>query len=281
MPAELSEALPHWLGGQQPGWFFNAEVGILKPHLVNNLVGSVNVGGLFTDTVALPSGWLDWTASPEVELGYRFGEGGSELLVAYRNVTSEGNDGIENYDPCGEGWLHSRLNLNVIDLDYATPHFNPRPNWDVQARLGGRIATASFSARAEGQILEQRLCNDFVGGGPQLALDVARAFPGTRLALFSRLEGAVLFGEVQQRFEETIWINDVPLASGASCQDGARTVPIFRVQAGLSWTPQWSNHSLRLSGGYEYEHWWNLGSVGSSSADLGIQGVFLRCEWTF
>jgi len=272
---------PLWQGEQQPGCFLNFEVGLVKPHLNNNLVSGVNVIGLGPDTVSLPSGWLGGTVSPRVEFGYRLAEGGPELLVAYRNVTSEGFEGILDFDPQGNGCLHTRLDLNVIDLDYATRQFILVPNLDLQGQVGARFATLYFDEHAVGQILDQKVSNNFVGAGPQLGFNGTYWFPGTRLGLFTRAEGAVLFGEVRQNFAESFWVNDVPVAGGAANQHGAQTVPVFRVQAGLSWSPQWSNHSVRFTGGYEYEYWWNLGSVGPSNADLTIQGLFLRGEWTF
>src|SRR5713226_4270301 len=48
----------------QPGWFTNAEVAIVRPHIKNRLTDVVQIGNLPPDTVHLPSAELDWTASP-------------------------------------------------------------------------------------------------------------------------------------------------------------------------------------------------------------------------
>jgi hypothetical protein len=39
--------------------------------------------------------------------------------------------------------------------------------------------------------------------------------------------------------------------------------------------------NIRLSGGYTFEQWWNLGKLGDSRGELTIQGFFLRGELDF
>ena len=43
-----------------PGWFGAVEFDLLKPIIRNRLVQTVNVAGIFTDTVHLPSASLNW-----------------------------------------------------------------------------------------------------------------------------------------------------------------------------------------------------------------------------
>jgi hypothetical protein len=54
-------------------------------------------------------------------------------------------------------------------------------------------------------------------------------------------------------------------------------------QAGVNWTPPWNNH-WRLSAGFIYEHFWDLGSLTTGTAareELYILGGFLRAEFRY
>src|SRR6201981_97961 len=74
----------------------------------------------FTDTVHLPTASLDFTGSPKVGLGYRFAQGFGEFTVSYRSLVTARTRNIEDFDFFGDSFLKSRLNLNVIDLDYGS-----------------------------------------------------------------------------------------------------------------------------------------------------------------
>ena len=73
----------------QPGWLVDVEVGVLLPHIVNEMHDAVTVNGV-TSRVQLPGGTLDWTAAPRVELGYRLPEGFGEIDLAYRFLGAQG-----------------------------------------------------------------------------------------------------------------------------------------------------------------------------------------------
>jgi hypothetical protein len=143
------------------------------------------------------------------------------------------------------------------------------------------VAGVYFDSRAQGQILEQRTSNNFVGAGPHLGLALWRNLDWHGFALFSRLEGAAVIGEVRQGFEETLAANGVPVLGGATEVTETQAVPVLRFQVGVAWTPRCDCRWLRFSAGYLIEHWWDVGQAGNSQAELGFQGVFFRSEFQF
>jgi hypothetical protein len=104
--------------------------------------------------------------------------------------------------------------------------------------------------------------------------------PVPGLALFSRLDGAVLVGRIHQGFEETALRGDGTLVGGATLIRESQAVPTLGLQAGLSWVPP-ASQFCRFTLGYQYQYWWYLGRAEDSRAELSEQGVFLRGEWEF
>lgn len=264
-----------------PGWFTNLELAAIVPHIKSHLTAPVNINGLFVDQVQVPLDVGDWTPSPRVDLGYRFGQGFGEVLLSYRSVISEGNSTITDFDVAGNGQLSSRLNVNVVDLDYASREFSLGPRWDMKWRVGVRFGDVFFDSRAQGIVVEERASNHYIGVGPHAGLDLAWDLPCRRLALFGRLDGAALLGRISQSYEEAINVANILTLGGATDVRGTQAVPVGRIQAGLQWTPDWVGTWLRFTTGYELESWWYVGQVGDSDATLTMQGVFFRCEWKF
>ncbi len=262
-----------------PGWFGAIEVDILKPHVRNGLTGTTTFSDGSTDQVGLPGASLSWTASPRFELGYRMEDGCGEFVLGYRYLGSDGKANLPNYDLLGDGQLKSTLNLNIWDFDYGTRVFSLGSKFDFKWRLGVRVEDVYFDSRAVGQFMEQKVSNRFVGAGPHVGLDMwyHLGFPG--LALFARAEGAVVFGSVHQDYEESFTFDDGSVFGGAGTVSGTQTSPMFNVQLGLSWTLPGTH--FRLSTGYQYEHWWNIGRLGDSRGDLWDQGFFFRGELNF
>jgi hypothetical protein len=262
-----------------PGWFGAVEVDVVAPHLKNGLSGTVSFGNLGTDTVQLPSIPLDWAAAPRFDLGYRFADNCGDIVMSYRFLDTEGRADILDYDPLGDGWMRTRLDLNVFDFDYGTPALPLGPRAELKGRLGVRLADVYFDAHAAGGMLEQHLSNEFIGAGPHAGLDLWYRFPVPGLGLFARLEGALPVGHVHQRFEESFTFNDGSVIGASASQGSTRLVPTVNAQLGLGWQPPGTR--LRFSVGYEYEYWWGLGHAGGSSAELFDQGAFFRAEFRF
>jgi hypothetical protein len=263
------------------GWFVGIETDIVGAHLKNRLIGPVAFSGS-TDVVQLPSAQLDWTASPRVEVGYRLPEGCGAIVLAYRSLVAEGGDLLPGFDLDGsDGVLWSRLNVNTLDVDYASHEYALGQCWDLRWKAGARVAGIFFDSTGFGQFREEHSSNNFVGAGPHVGLDVTRRLGAYGLALFSRLDFAALVGDIHQSFEEEFVAPSGTLVGAASRVSGAQVVPDLHFQAGISWSPGGLYRSLHLSGGYEIENWWDVGQVGLSRAELTSQGIFLRARWDF
>jgi len=262
-----------------PGWFGALEVGILNPHLKNNLSGNVPFGDLGSDTVQLPTAGLAWVAAPRFELGYRFSDGYGDVVFSYRTFSTRGHADIPDYDVLGDGLLTSRLDLDVFDLDWATPTISLGRYADLKACLGVRLADIFFDSQAVGQFLEQGTSNHFIGAGPHAGFDLWYHFNLPGLGLFARIDGALPIGNIHQGFEETFTFNDGSQVGSAATQNGTRLVETVRAQLGIGWAPPGTR--LRLTTGYEYEYWWGIGHVGTSRAELFDQGAFFRAEFNF
>lgn len=262
-----------------PGWLASLDVGVVGPHFKNRLSAGVPIAG-DTVSVQLPAAELDWTGAPRLVVGYRLPEGFGEVLVAYRSLVTEGTALITGFDLFnGSAFLKSRLNVNVVQIDYASREFALGPNWDMRWKTGVRFASVFFDARAVGPFTEERTSNDFRGVGPEAGLTLARFLPRSGLTVFGNVELATLIGTIKQGFEENVHF-------GSFAVGGARTVrqdqaaPVLNLQAGLSWSPP-RNSRIRLSTGYEYEQWWTIGKAGDSKAELSDQGIFFRAEVNF
>jgi hypothetical protein len=265
-----------------PGWFLAAELTILDPHVKNRIQGTVQVDGFAPDTITLPGTELEWTASPRFELGYRMAAGLGEILVSYRNISSEGRGILPGFDlDGGDGDLKSRLDVNVVDIDYSSREFSLAPCWDMKWKFGVRIGDVFYDTRASGFFLEQRATNNYFGAGPHVGLDLWRTFKNSGWSLFSRVEGATLLGQVRQGFEESAILNDGTLVGAATLIRHTQAVPALEVQVGLAWSPDWFSRWGRFAFGYQYEHWWDIGNAAGSRAELWTNGVFLRGEFAF
>ncbi len=266
----------------ESGLFGAIEADIVKPHLTNRLTGPAFFGDGSFDTVQLPTARLDWTVAPRFELGYRMPEGYGEFVLSYRFLNSEGKADLPNYDLYADnpdGFLKTRLSMDVIDFDYGTPDLNIGSNFTLKGRAGVRLADVYFDSTAAGDVTWQRTSNRFIGAGPHAALDGWYRFPGIGLGVFARLEGAVPIGDVNQRFEESFVFPDGSAFYSNGSQHGTRWVPTVNAQFGLGWAPPGTR--LRFSAGYQYEQWWYVGHVSGSRAELFDQGAFLRTEFNF
>src|SRR5207245_5078946 len=121
-----------------PGPFATLETTIVGAHVNNRLINTVLLGNTIPDTIQLPSTELGGTVSPRFELGYRLPENYGEFLVAYRFLIANGTDHL--LTSVGLGQLRSEINLNVIDLDYASREICLSPGNSMRIRLGTRLA---------------------------------------------------------------------------------------------------------------------------------------------
>jgi hypothetical protein len=267
-----------------PGWVADLELPIVAPHVRNNLVDTLTFGPR-TDTIHLPTANQGWTVSPRFEVGYRLPQAAGDLLVSYRFLTSSGSGTLPGFDTFGNpGLLHSSLALNVLDLDYARHESSLGPDWDMRWSAGVRFADVFFNSSATSATLAQGESNSYFGVGPHAGLELQRWVGAAGVALFVRADGAMLFGQVRQRFSET-----VPGPAGVILIDDRPThtqpVPYLALQAGVVWRPpQYDRVSVAL--GYTIERWWEVGELltappAGSHASLTVQGVYLRFGWSY
>jgi hypothetical protein len=279
---------PYGLPSAEPGWFFDVDLGILKPVLKNR---AQNDTALPDGTILqLPTADQAWTVSPLFEVGYRLPNSIGLFALSYRFLASDGHSTLTN--PAGNDFaFRSRLDFNVIDFDYGTAPYTFAPRWDWQWRLGFRYANVFFDSRVSNDLQSQQTSNDFTGGGPHARLDLYRhlAFvPG--VSLFGRLDGAAVLGRITQKFRSGLTNPDGTRTAEFFEQNSTQMVPVLQVQAGLSYTPPgW--HDLHFAAGYQFEGWWYVGQLGfdgtnggtisASRGEFYTQGVFLRGQIDF
>ncbi|HEX4072264.1 MAG TPA: Lpg1974 family pore-forming outer membrane protein [Planctomycetaceae bacterium] len=279
----------------QRGWFVDVEVGVMLPHIVNELHDTVTVNG-GTSRVQLPGGTLDWTAAPRVELGYRLPDGFGEFALAYRFLGAQGSGTASGpfSAPDALGSLLTRLDIQTADLDYASNELSIC-SWWMKWRIGLRGADIYFDSRVDEPIaaasgggasgvFERRDTNNYWGIGPHGALEIERRLTQWGLLAIGRLEGSILLGRINQGFFETSTTHGGggQFLTGQSLESNAGAVPEIEGNLGLGWRPQ-SCPALRVFAGYEYEHWWDIahmpetGSVG----EVYTQGVLLRADFNY
>jgi hypothetical protein len=265
------------------------QLSFVSSHIKDRLTNTVLIGGFLPDTVHLPSAELSWTVAPRFEFGYRLPDGAGEILAAYRFLTTDGNGVV--FEPEGTATLQSRLNVNVIDLDYASNECSLGERWDMRWKIGARLASVFFDSRADlviapivfgGGFSDIHASNSFLGAGPHAGLELTRRLPLPGVSLFGKVEAASLLGQITQNFSERFCypaLNHYEIG-GATHLTHSQAVPVLNAQLGVNWTPPNWQH-VHFSIGYEYEHWWSLGKVGDSAAELSDQGLFLRSEFNY
>ena len=261
------------------GPFFNFELGILKPSFKNQLSGSLIFSDGSTSTLQVPQADLAWNVAPRFEMGYRFADGFGDLSASYRFLISEGSNDAPTV--FGASHIRSRLDLNQFDFDYTASRYSPGPFWDLTWRVGARLADVYFDSQQDLGFASLQSSNNFIGAGPHFGMDAERRFglvPG--LAAFGRIDGAVLVGQVHQKFHEDLAQGDGMVFSGDNSQQRTQSVPVLTMQAGFTFTPPRMDF-VHFTAGYEFERWWNIGRINDSRGELTDQGVFLRGEFDY
>jgi hypothetical protein len=281
-----------------PGLNAAVQIGILSPFYKNKIVGPVTVPGVGTSSISVPTATLPWTVSPEFKLGYTLPQGFGSFVLTYRFLVDEGSAILPVINLGTAAPVHSRLNVNVVDIDYQSREYGLGPRCDMRWTIGARIADNYFDSQAVTATVQERISNNHFAAGPHFGLELWRWLaqePGYGLALYGKTEAAFTYGRVNQNFEQTVMgvgganhLTVDPLANPGNA--GSQWMPIMRVQAGLTWSPAWRKHNWRFSGGYEFEGWWWVGRLPGpqgaqestgSEATLTTNGVFLRAEWKY
>jgi hypothetical protein len=298
------------------GWNVLTEVDLVKPFIHNGLnsgpAGDIAFISTLPEAVSVPTAQPSWTAMPRLDVFYRFDRGLGELHATFRTLGDQGTQTLANFDTAGAGVVTSHLSLNTFDLDYAYTEFNPGrvprilplfmlpghlgldlrpeddpyPTFRLRWAFGTRMANVFFDSQGAGhQILQERVMNNFVGGGLHTWVDFSKPLPWRpSVSFYCRGEASGLFGDATQSFSRSEVLPNSSIATGVSrVRDISLGVPVVAASIGLSYVPQWRNSALRLSTGYQYEQWWYLGDTvgygGSSTVALTLQGMFFRCEF--
>jgi Legionella pneumophila major outer membrane protein precursor len=270
-----------------PGWIASVDATIGVPHILNKLTNTVQnpVTGN-ADTVHTGSANFDATVMPRVELGYRLPQAFGEIDLAWRGLGASGNTQIAGLD--GLANLHSRLNIQIADLDYASREFSLGDGWGMKWRIGLRFSWIYFdslasqsvdAARAGSGILDQHETNSYIGGGPHAGLEISRDIHWSGLSFLGRLDLADNIGRIKQGFFEDVLspnAGGLPMLANNEVSS-SQGVPSIQAQVGLAWEPV-EQSNFRLFLGYDLDYWWNVGreSLTTSRGQMYFQGVVLQ-----
>jgi hypothetical protein len=187
--------------------------------------------------------------------------------------------------------MKSRLDINEIDLVYATRDITLIPPWDMRWKVGVRGLNVFFDAASNqpaapdvlrGGFVDQRAANDFLGAGPLVGLELTCATPMSGLVLWGHAEGAYLWGHLHQKFAESIGGAGAAPVEGVLDATTTQGVAVVNAQLGLRWTPEGYN-GTRFFLGYEFDYYSQVGRNDNtgSMADIFQNGIFFRGEFNF
>jgi hypothetical protein len=270
-----------------PGYFFNTEIELVYPVLKDRITND-NVVLPSGNQLRVPSTSLDLTVSPKFEFGYRLPDSAGLFAVSLRWLTSQG-DGSQVFAGMAVG-VHTRLALEILDLDYGTTKYEVAPHWSIAWRVGARLSDIYFDSSIHSVALSQSASNYFLGAGPHVALDTERSVELIHgLSLFGRLDGAVMIGQTKQDYREYVLLPDGTTVFSSVFPRHTQTVPNLGVQAGVSYVPPIFTN-VKFTTGYQFEAYWSLGQFGlvppnnnlsGSRGELYSHGWFLRGQIDF
>jgi hypothetical protein len=275
--------------GPQPGWFADVDLSALAAHFKNRIVGDVQVGSSPPSTLHVPGADLDWSFAPRFEVGYRLASGFGAFALSYRYLATQRVE--MGPGPDGVATLKSRLDVNVVDMDYLSRELSLWPHWEMQWRFGLRLANLYYDANSEEPLAEalagsgivtERNTDRFVGFGTHWALELERHLPQPGLSLVGKIDGWISLGRIRQGFFEEIATPAGGLLAGQNHVSSSQAVPALDTQVGLSYRPP-AYPNLDVFVGYQYEYWWNVGrfSLSNSRGELRDQGITLRASFNY
>lgn len=273
-----------------PGLFFDTQLTLAFP-AVKFRIGDTPPPSGFAFRV--PTVDLPVTVSPLFEVGYRLPNCAGFFAANYRFLVAEETDQLVlNGVPAS---VRTRLNINTVDLDYGVDPIEFAPRWTYSWRIGARIADVFFDNRVEVPGLTQQASNKFFGAGPHARFDVERRIvfvPG--LSFLAGVDGAVLIGQVKQRFRQEAVVPPellpvvLVLPPFSQSERRSQAVPYLSVQLGLSYVPE-AMPNVKFSAGYQFEEFFNVGKLGvdnrgvlsQSRGEVWAHGIFLRGQVDF
>jgi hypothetical protein len=219
-----------------------------------------------------------------------------DLAYRFLSAVGSGSTPIGSLaSPDAAAALSSRLDMNLGDLDYASRETSLGPCWGMKWRIGLRYADVFFDSQATepvshaaSGVFQRAISNNFWGIGPHAAVELATPRNDGGFRWVGRLDVALLFGEVAQRFAETsTTAGPASYLSGETHFTNPEQAPVLGGFLGLQWTPpQCPRLDLQL--GYTGEYWWNVGRLsdpdfynGQSAGEVGLQGPVFRLEYNY
>jgi hypothetical protein len=248
----------------EPGLYGAVDIGIVRPHVSARTAAN----DVLPMSLRVPVADQDWVPSPRVELGYRLPDGCADLRLGYRLLCDSGTDSTVL------GNLHSRIDVNSIDLDYVSNEWLVDVIPDLIRTLrpffGLRLASGYFSTELE-LPFTLRLTSQFYGAGPRFGIEWRKPVQSS-IEIYFRGEATGLLGKTQQTATAAFLTGSTPWQSNA--------VGVLSAELGVSWRPI-NADGFRMTAGYQIEQWWNIGRTDYGNADLTVQGIFLRAEWHY
>jgi hypothetical protein len=277
------EALPIPPAGlPRRGWYTDLEFTVLGPFLNGQLApqpaDNARLGGNFP----LWRATLNGTVAPEIAVGWR-ADNGLGFRASYRSIATDSYTGNPYdstvYDPTSGTSFASRLDVNVIDLDFTGAPVEFWTRWRASWLAGVRWASVYMDDLAAGPVFTQHASSFFSGAGPHFGAGLEYFFR-PRMSIYTRADGAVLVGHVKQTFS-TAYDDGTVSCFDQVGQSTTRAVPVVRAQVGMSWYPWPERRYSVFQFGYQFEQWWAVGTAGASTTDLTTHGAFFRWQIQF
>jgi hypothetical protein len=212
---------------------------------------------------------FDWTAAPRGEVGYRFEHGGA-LLVGFRYLASE----VTTEAPAFAYRRRDRLDTKWFDLTYLSRSL---PVWRaarLEWELGVRGAHLFADSQQHSPGADFDAGTTFAGAGPHAGVRLSWWLGESGLALFTRLNLGVLFGETTERVSARFGRPAGRPRARRDTADWQHALADFRFELGLGWTIP-GRPWLRFDVGVQTEAFTWQGVT------YGDVGPFLRCVLGF
>src|SRR5262249_27510524 len=161
---------------------------------------------------------------------FRFGPGYGELACSYRFLVTDGHELFPGSAASGPVGVHSRLNLQTFDLDYARNECCLGPDTHLRWEVGARLNVVFFDTQARGAASFEQARNYFIGAGPHAGLNVTRSLR-QGLGLFTSFDAALVLGyNTAQNFVVAARDADNHSLSGPAMQQQTDLSPSVAVQ---------------------------------------------------
>ena len=255
----------------QPGWFSDAEVGVIKPHVTNPMMGLVTTALGNTALVQIGSAHLQWTAAPRLEVGYRLPSGFGELSISDRYFNALGRDTVVG--PNGLAARRTEFMVNYADFDYASRELTPNVGWGLKFRgglrstqtfFGSRLDTPFAAALAGNVPFAERETSRSTAFGPHFGVEMERRLARPGFSVLANVDAADVFAKVRNTFyAATTALGGFD--SGTTSSHFIQEIPILTTQLGLSWQPQRYPNS-RFYIGYFGQFWYKF----ATNSNVGV-----------